>query len=587
MTRRSAAVQPHSTRLTLVLIAFYFLFFCIVARLYYWQIIKRSSLQVAAQQQYQRTITAKGSRGRIFTADNYLLVDNATVYRLFAQPKLIEQSPSEVRDTLLPLLLPESRKYQQATGEAQLAIEQELKDTLVRKLEQKESNWESLFRQVSEETKQKIAALNIYGLGFDPYEIREYPQASMAATLTGFVGKNDLGEDVGYFGIEGGLNRELSGKENTQIWHKNALGLVGILEGEPAQNGRDITLTIRRDVQHLLEQLLAKGIERYGAKAGEIIVMDPKTGAILGLATYPQYDQRYFYEYEPTLYKNPSAANVFEPGSTLKVLTVAAGIDAGVITPETTCPRCDGPRTIGKYTIKTWNNEYHPNINMADALAKSDNVAMIYVAEELGADKLREYLQKFGLGQQTVNDLQEDADTPFPEKWGPIELATISFGQGVSTTSLQLVRSVSAIANQGIMMQPQIVHSVTNPLTGEDIISQPREATRVISPQAAQAVTQMMVHAAEKGEAQWIAAKGTHTVAGKTGTAQIAVNGQYDPEKTIASFIGFAPASNPQFVMLVKLTEPQSSIWASETAAPLWYDISKKLYLLLNIPPDK
>lgn len=587
MTRRSATTQPPATRLKLVLIAFYVLIFCIIARLYYWQIVKRSSLQVAAQQQYQRTVTAQGSRGKIFTADKYLLVDNTTVYRVFAQPKLIEQPPTEVRDKLLPLLLPESREYEKATGEAKLAIETDLKDSLLRKLEQKDSNWESLFRQVSSETKQKIETLNIFGIGFDPYEVRQYPQASMAATITGFVGKNDQGEDTGYFGIEGALNRELSGKENTQIWHKNALGLVGILEGEPAQNGRNITLTVRRDVQHLLEQMLAKGLERYGAKAGEIIVMDPQTGAILGLATFPSYDPRFFYEYEPALYRNPSIANTFEPGSTFKVLTVAAGIDANVITPETQCPNCAGPRTIGKYTIKTWNNEYHPDISMSDALAKSDNVAMIYVAEELGADSLQEYLHKFGIGRQTVPDLQEDYDTPFPEKWGPVELATISFGQGVSTTSLQLVRAVSAIANQGVMMQPQIVAAVTNPLTGETITSEPREAARVISPQAAQSVTQMMVHAAEKGEAQWIAAKGTHTVAGKTGTAQIAVNGQYDPEKTIASFIGFAPASNPRFIMLVKLTEPQSSIWASETAAPLWYDIAQKLYLLLNIPPDK
>ncbi|HEX7017446.1 MAG TPA: penicillin-binding protein 2 [Patescibacteria group bacterium] len=576
-----------TSRLNFALVFFYFMFFCIVARLYYWQIIKRSSLQVAAQEQYQRTITAQGSRGRIYTADNYLLVDNVTVYRLFAQPKLIEQSPSELADKLLPLLLTDSREYQQATGDAKLTVEANLKNTLISKLEQKESNWESLFRQISEETKQKITDLNVYGLGFDPYEIRHYPQASMAATVTGFVGKNDLGEDVGYFGIEGALNRELAGKENTQIWHKNALGLVGVLEGEPAQNGRDISLTLRRDIQHTLETTLAKGMEKYGAQAGEVIVMDPKTGFILGFATSPKYDQQYFYEYDPALYKNPSVANTFEPGSTFKVLTVAAGIDAGAITPETTCPRCDGPRTIGKYTLKTWNNEYHPDISMKEALAKSDNVAMIYVAEELGADTLQEYIKRFGIGTHTLTDLQEDIDSPFPQKWGPVELATISFGQGISTTSLQLMRAISSIANQGVMMQPQIVSAVTNPVTGEKIMAEPREEARVVSPQTAQAVTEMMVYAAEKGEAQWIAATGTHTVAGKTGTAQIAVDGAYDPEKTIASFIGFAPADDPQFIMLVKLREPQSSIWASETAAPLWYEIASKLYLLLNIPPDK
>lgn len=329
-----------------------------------------------------------------------------------------------------------------------------------------------------------------------------------------------------------------------------------------------------------------KGITKYGAKAGEVIIMEPTTGKILASASEPKYDQEKFTDYEATLYKNPAVADVFEPGSILKTLTVAIGIDTGAIEPDTTCPVCDGPRHIDKYTIRTWNDVYNPNINMADALAKSDNTAMIFVAEQVGVDKFREYLEKFGLGEELDVELHEDYLTPFPEKWGPVELATRSFGQGIAVSDLQIVRAVAAIANQGILMRPTVVEKVILP-TGEELPVEPQEVRRVVSAETAEKVTGMMVHAAQSGEAQWVYSD-THTVAAKTGTSQIpAENGGYKEDATIASFIGFAPPDNPQFVMLVKLVEPQSSPWAAETAAPLWYDIAEKLFLSLNIPPDQ
>jgi cell division protein FtsI/penicillin-binding protein 2 len=222
---------------------------------------------------------------------------------------------------------------------------------------------------------------------------------------------------------------------------------------------------------------------------------------------------------------------------------------------------------------------------MSDALAKSDNVAMIFIAEEMGSDIFEEYLRNFGIGEELGVDLHGDNSTPFPQKWGPVELATRSFGQGISTTSLQMAKAVSAIANRGQLMQTQVIESVIDP-DGEEIVVKPKKVRQVISDKTAQQVTEMMVHAAQSGEAQWTYSK-THTVAAKTGTSQIpAEDGGYREDATIASFIGFSPPSNPQFLMLVKLIEPQSSPWAAETAAPLWYKIAEKLFLSLNIPPD-
>ena len=275
-------------------------------------------------------------------------------------------------------------------------------------------------------------------------------------------------------------------------------------------------------------------------------------------------------------------ADLFEPGSTFKILTVAAGLDAGIINPDTACTKCSGPRKIGGYTIRTWNDQYNPGITMTEALAKSDNTAMIFVAQKLGANRFGQYMKDFGIGQNLDLDLQEDSDTPFPKKLGPAELATTSFGQGVSLNSFQLIRAAAAIANQGQMMKPTIVDSVYDPQTGKTIKYQPQEIRQVISTETATKVTKMMVKAAQKGEAQWIGKD--YLVAGKTGTSQIpSPDGGYREEATIASFVGFAPPDDPEFIMLVKLVEPQSSPWAAETAAPLWFQTAEKLFLLLNI----
>ncbi len=587
----TTSLEPHvhTRRLRIVWISVYVCLGLIVTRLFYWQIIKGTALQAQAQDQYQRTQTISGSRGQIFTSDGSLLVGNQTVYRLFAQPQLLEKSPQEITEQVLPVLLANWREYQQATESAdRQVIAETLKNQLLARLGKSDSKWVSLMPGLSADTRAQLAQLDIAGLGFEPGEVRFYPEASLAAHITGFVGRNDADQPTGYFGIEGALDKELQSRSSKRIVEKDALGFhlwgQSAVTDRPA--GRNVVLTIRRDIQRLAVQMLYRGIERYGAKAGEIIIMEPATGKILALATYPNYDPTYFNEFPGEVYKLPSVSDAYEPGSTFKTLTVAAGIDAGVIKPDTPCPVCDGPRQIGKYSIKTWNNEYHPNITMTEALAKSDNTAMIFVTDLLGADLFKDYLRKFGVGERTYADWQEDSSPPFPSKWGPVELATISFGQGISTTSLQLVKAINAIANHGVVMRPMIVEKVEDPVTGEELVAQPIVEQVAIRPETAQLVTQMMEVAAASGEAKWTAAK-THRVAAKTGTSQIAIDGTYDETKTVASFIGFAPPENPKFIMLVKLTEPTSSVWAAETAAPLWYQLAEKLFLMLEMPPDK
>lgn len=559
-----------------------------MTRLFYWQVVQGASLKKVVENQATKEMVSVGSRGTIFMRDGSLLVGNTTLYHIMADKKLLTDSPQHVAENLAPILVERDLMEHEATEAAQAEVL--LADNTHYLLERLglESTWIRLSSRITRDLKEKIESLNVPGIYFEEYQTRFYPEASMAAHITGFVGKNETGEDIGYFGVEGALDKELTQRERRNRFLTDALG--NLLGGEnsvtvQSLDGRDITLTIQRSIQFFLEQELKKGVERYGATSGEIIVMNPKTGDILGLAAWPKYDQAHYYDFETSMYKNPSLATVYEPGSTFKVLTVAAGIDSGAITPDTQCPRCEGPRIIGKHTIKTWNNEYHPNITMRDALAKSDNVAMIYVAETMGTETFTHYLKKFGIGERIYIDLQDDTPTPFPAKWGEVELATTSFGQGISTNSMQMVRAVGAIANKGVLVRPKIIHSVLDHQTGAEIVTPAKEERQVISAQTAQVVTEMMVNAARSGEAQWVFSD-THTIAGKTGTSQIPVPGGYKEDATIASFIGFAPVDDPQFVMLVKLIEPKSSPWAAETAAPLWYQIASRLFLLLNVPPD-
>jgi cell division protein FtsI/penicillin-binding protein 2 len=613
-------------------------FFAILSRLFFWQVIQGDSLQAIAQSQYQRTLAFSGQRGEIRTSDGYTLATNQTAYRLFANPQDVTNT-QEIASQITPILeeyyarnqewhdqmirlvenktkLQEFNSTDSAVVEKQTAADEDESDSststatqlptdaevqkdqninsdnlealLLKRLNRTDRTWISLAARIDEQAKKEIEALKIHGLGFDAYTFRSYPERDLAATLLGFVGKNEHGEDLGYFGVEGGLNNELKNRHTQTKFDTGLFGFQLFQSRSQPQgiNGRDVTLSIRRDVQNVLETELAKGLQRYGAIKGEIIVIEPKTGKILGIATLPHYHPALFYEFDSDLYRNSAVSDLFEPGSTFKPLIVAAGIDAGVINPDTQCPRCDGPVRVAGYQIRTWNNEYIPNITMTEALEKSDNTAMVYIAQELGSEKLRSYIKQFGIGDQTTDDLQEDRNTPLPERWGPVELATRSFGQGISMTSLQLTRAIAAIANNGLLMQTSVLESIYDPITGNSMYVEPRSIRQVISPEAAQKVTKMMVSAAEHGEAKWTASR-THTIAAKTGTAQIAVKGGYDPNKTIASYVGFGPANDPKYVMLVKLVEPSSSHWASETAAPLWHKVAQQLHLLLEIPPDK
>jgi cell division protein FtsI/penicillin-binding protein 2 len=352
-----------------------------------------------------------------------------------------------------------------------------------------------------------------------------------------------------------------------------------------AISGVDIKTYIDKSVQITLDNKLLDGIEKYGASAGTAIVMRPSDGAILAMSSYPSYEPNKYFDYGDSYFINPVVSSSFEPGSIFKILIMAAAIDAGAVDPDTKCDICSGPFHIDKYSIETWDNSYHPDSTMTDVIVHSDNVGMVFAGQKLGSDKLYDYLAKFGLGELSGIDLQGESTPILRDKndWGMIDVATASFGQGIAVTPIQYIRAAAAIANDGVINSPKVVEKILGDGWDEDINN--TKGSRTISKETADKVTAMMVAAAESGESKWTYLRGFN-IAGKTGTAQIPIAGHYDEEKTIASFIGFAPADDPEFIMLVTLREPQTSQWASETAAPLWYDIAKDLFLHFGIQPE-
>jgi stage V sporulation protein D (sporulation-specific penicillin-binding protein) len=572
---------PSSSRIVWIERLFFLAFLIVLSRLAYWQIWKHGELSQTASAQYESWRKIETKRGSILDANGGVFATNEERYTLFAEPPVVSEPPQTIAEKLIPIL---EKGFEptalQASDEAWWIVKRdETRKQVVSDLSDRARRWVPLAHRLSREQKSAIEALKLRGLGFDAHSYRSYPDASLSAQLLGFVGKTDQGEDQGYFGLEGFYDLELQGREGRVEEQKTARGLPIAFSKEKKlneQSGRDLILSIQKPLQYQVEQELLAGIERYGAQSGQVIVMEPKTGAILAMASYPNYNPQRFQDFDPKFYRNPIVSDLYEPGSTLKVLTVAAGIESGAITPETTCDNCAGPRTISGFPVRTWNEEYHPNITMKDALAKSDNTAMVFIEEKLGKEKWLEWLRAFGLNDKTGVDLQGEAKFEFRDdkEWRAIDTATSSFGQGIAVTSLNLVRGVASIANGGKLMQPSVVKAVRD---GTEIIEvKPQVLAQVFSPETAKTVTEMMVYSAQAGDSKWTTSRDVN-VAGKTGTAQISEGGKYLEDKTIASFVGFAPAEDPKFVMLVVLREPTTSPWGSETAAPLWYKIMRHI----------
>lgn len=576
-------------KIRILSVVFITLFIGLILRLFYWQVIKGKSLSQEAKLQYSSSKVTSAPRGNIKAADGSFWAVRTPAWLLYANGTEIEISRREIANKLADILVTDREDPKSLLDEA--IRDEAIRDEAIRieNVLNKKGSYIPLKQKASTEVKNNIEALKISGIEFDPQEIRYYPEASSSAQILGFVGKDEDGADIGYFGLEGYYNLPLSGKSGYLGREKDAHGAPILINGTQkvsAVSGVDLITTIDKRIQILAEEKLKEGVEKYGAKGGSVTIMNPNTGAVLAMASLPSYDPSKYWEYGDSYFKNPVISNSFEPGSIFKVVVMAAGLDTKVIKPDTECDICGAPLKLDKYFIKTWNNEYTENINMTDVLVHSDNVGMSYIGQKLGADNLYDYLDKFGFGKPTGIDLQGESAPKLREKgtWNVVDLATTSFGQGIAVTGIEMIRAVSVIANGGYLITPKVVDKIEG--DGWQEQTKTDAPQRIISEESARGTTRMMVEAVDRGEAQWVKIPG-FSVAGKTGTAQIPVAGHYDATNTNHSFVGFAPANKAKFIMLVTLQSPQTSPWAAETAAPLWFTIGRDLFPYLGIQPDQ
>ena len=555
-------------RLASIFVSFLICFLVIVIRLFYWQVVKADTLRGEGREQSTLTLASTAKRGDVLFQDKFPIATNKVSYLLYVNPKKVD-SFDHYGQLLSPIL-----------GVDAASISARLNQNLY---------WVSLQRRLSYDQKSQIDALKLPAVGFEQQTERDYPEASMAAHLIGFVGKNQDGENQGYFGLEGYYDRQLKGRPGSIYLIKDALGnpiLTDVREDKKI-DGRTLITSVDRSVQYIADTALSQGLKKYDAEGATIIVMESKTGKILATSSYPKFDPEKYWEYEGKYYTSPIVSSLFEPGSTFKVLVMAAGIDSGLVKPDTKCPVCAGPVELGGYKIKTWNDQYYPNTTMTDVIQHSDNTGMVYVGQKLGIQRFTSYLKKFGIGNLTGIDIQGEVTEPIraEKKWIPIDLATASFGQGISVTPIELITAVNALANDGKVMRPMVVDKIITP-ENETITMKPQMISQAVSPATAKVMTWIMVNAVEKGESQFAKIAG-YNVAGKTGTAQIPVEGHYDPTNTNASFVGFFPAENPRITMLVVVHKPKSSIYGAETAAPIFFAVARELIQYYNIEPSK
>jgi len=438
--------------------------------------------------------------------------------------------------------------------------------------------------RVSNEVAEAIAALKLSGIYLDPKLRRKYPEGKLAAHLLGFV-RYDCN---GAYGLEGYYDLTLKGtgtlpKGVVYPWDE-ALPIVFDKLALPP-DGPYLILTLDRNIQYLVERELAEAVRKYDANGGTVIVMDPKTGAILAMASYPSYDPNHFYDVPPELYNNPAVSEQYEPGSVFKIITMAAGLDAGVITPQSTFYD-SGTIEVGGWPIHNPGQRAHGLVSMTDILAYSLNVGVAYVSTSLGEERFYTYLRRFGFGCETGIDLYGEIagslKMPGSNKWSKADLGTNAFGQGVAVTPLQMITAVAAVANRGFLMKPYVVGRIVD--DQGVVVTQPTVVRQVISTQTAEQLTDMLVETVERGAE--LAIVTGYDIAGKTGTAQIPVGDHYDPELTIASFVGYAPADDPRFIALVKIDKPRMATEGTQVAAPVFKAIAERLFVLLDVPPD-
>ena len=547
----------------------------ISVRLFVLQVVSHDYYLALASAQHERSQELNPVRGRILLND-----------RFSQEPYLVATNENRPRITADPQQISEEGFTAQKLSEI-LEIDERV---TLDKLKDKDRKYVVIAGAASREKAEEITKAHLPGIFLEDQSYRQYPENFLAAQVLGFMG---FSEDrrMGVYGIERSFQEVLAGKPGLLAGARDLRGnwiTTGSRDFEPAIDGRDIILTLDRAVQYKVEEVLAKTVQQFGAKRGSVVVLDPKTGAVLAMANFPTFNLNEFNNVEDIdIFNNHSVQTAYEPGSVMKPVTFAAALNEEAITPETEFED-PGFVDLENFTIKNANSKIFGKVNMTQVLNESINTGLVFVEQQVGHEKFREYMENFGFGSTTGIELPLEGGGNIKNLYrgGDLYPATISYGQGMTATPIQIVAAYAAIANGGKLYKPYIVDKITSSIGEEK--TNPKLQAEVISQKAATTLGAMMVSVVEQGHGSRAGVPG-YFIAGKTGTAQVPYENRagYDPDRTIGTFAGFGPISDPVFAMVVKIEEPQGVQFAESTAAPAFGEIAKFILQYYQVPTTR
>ncbi len=537
----------------------------ILFRLVSLQVLQAAELTARADRQHQKSVTLEGARGTVTDRHGKVLAMNVEVPSIFGVPTSLD-SPANAARSLSPVL--HIRREE---------IEKKLR-------QDKHFVW--LARKVEPDQGRRLEQLSIDGIGMVMEGRRFYPKGPLLAHVLGFVGM----DGVGLEGLERRYESQLHGEKRLTILQRDALGRTvfpkGLREQVPA-TGQALTLTIDEVIQYIAEKEIDEAVDHARAKSGTIIVMEPRTGAILAMAVSPRFDPNTVASLTADRWRNRALTDTYEPGSTMKVVVAAAALEERVMMPGSMLFGENGRMTIANTTIH--DHEKLGWMTFAQMIQKSSNIGAAKTGMLVGDQRLYRYLQAFGFGQRTDIDLPGEVSglLKSPREWGRRSLASISMGQEVGVTPLQMITAVSAIANDGVLMKPYVVAEVRDQKGQRVKEILPQVKRRVVSPATARTLTTIMEGVVTSGTGTKAAIPGFR-VAGKTGTAQKVDprTGTYSSALSIGSFVGFVPADAPRLAIIVVIDEPQGEAWGGVVAAPVFQRVGEQVLTYLGVPRD-
>lgn len=460
------------------------------------------------------------------------------------------------------------------------------------KLSIKDDPFEPIAHNITDTASDIIKGASLSGIYLRPETSRTYPEKGFGGHVLGFLGSSESGEMSGKYGLEGFYNEILSGKQGFLAAERDPAGRLIPVAGrslEPAEDGKDLVLSIDRTIQFFVCEKLHAAVKSHGADSGSVIIMDPKTGAVISMCGDPDFDPNDYRNVENISYfNNPALFEAYEPGSIFKAITMSAAIDTESVGPETTYTD-EGEVVIGPHTIRNSDKKAHGVRTMTQVLEESLNTGAIFAMEQTGANVFKKYVEQFGFGAPTGIDLNSEvaADISSLSQRGDIYPATASFGQGITVTPIQIAAAFGALANEGKLMKPYVVSEILE--TDKDpIITNPQMVRQVVSARTATLIDAMLVSVVENGHGKRAGVRG-YWIAGKTGTAQVPRKDGpgYESGLTNGTFAGFGPVPNPKFVMVVRIDHPRDVQFAESSAAPLFGEIAKFLLQYWQVPPTR